>query len=262
VSFTGSAAVGHRIARDAAPRKVMLELGSNSALVVARDADLEASASAVLTGGFYASGQACISVQRVLLEAPIADRFHAALIARMGEVVVGDPRDPDTRVAALIDGSATARVRSWVDEAVTAGARLLAGGRLGSVDGAAVLEPTVLADVPDGFPVWDEEVFGPVVCTRTVGDLDEAFDTVNRSRYGLHASIFTGSLDTAFQAIDRLEVGGVVVNEVPGFRADAMPYGGVKDSGIGREGPRFAIEEMTVTRMALIRPGTGGGRTA
>jgi acyl-CoA reductase-like NAD-dependent aldehyde dehydrogenase len=262
VSFTGSAAVGHRIARDAAPRKVMLELGSNSALVVARDADLEAAASAVLTGGFYASGQACISVQRVLLEAPIADRFHAALIARMDEVVVGDPRDPDTRVAALIDGSATARVRSWVDEAVTAGARLLAGGRLGSVDGAAVLEPTVLADVPDGFPVWDEEVFGPVVCTRTVGDLDEAFDTVNRSRYGLHASIFTGSLDTAFQAIDRLEVGGVVVNEVPGFRADAMPYGGVKDSGIGREGPRFAIEEMTVTRMALIRPGTGGGRTA
>lgn len=264
VSFTGSAAVGHRIARDAAPRKVMLELGSNSALVVARDADVEQAVSAVIRGGYYASGQACISVQRVLLEAPIAEPFLDRLVARLDEVVVGDPRDPDTRVAALIDGAATARVRAWIDEAVTAGARLVSGGRLATspeTDGevAPILEPTVLADVPDGFPIWDEEVFGPVVCVRTVADVDEAFAAVNRSRYGLHASVFTGSLATAFAAVDRLDVGGVVINEVPGFRADAMPYGGVKDSGIGREGPRFAIEEMTVTRMALIRPTTDGG---
>ena len=120
-----------------------------------------------------------------------------------------------------------------------------------------VMQPTVLLDVPDGQLAWDEEVFGPVVAVRSVESVDAAFEVVNRSRYGLHASVFTGSLDTAFRAIDRIETGGVVVNEVPGFRSDVMPYGGVKDSGVGREGPRFAIEELTVTRMAIIRPSTG-----
>jgi acyl-CoA reductase-like NAD-dependent aldehyde dehydrogenase len=153
-------------------------------------------------------------------------------------------------VAPLIDDGATARVASWVDEAVTAGARCVAGGMR---DG--VLRPTVLADVPEGVQVWDEEVFGPVVCVRRVADMHQAFRAVNASRYGLHASVFTKSLATAFRAIDELEVGGVIVNEVPGFRSDTMPYGGVKDSGIGREGPRFAVEELTVTRMAVIRPG-------
>jgi acyl-CoA reductase-like NAD-dependent aldehyde dehydrogenase len=121
------------------------------------------------------------------------------------------------------------------------------------VDGT-VLRPTVLLDVPDGVEAWDEEIFGPVVCVRTVSDVDEAFAAVNASRYGLHASVYSKSLKTAFRALDELEVGGVVVNEVPGFRSDTMPYGGVKDSGIGREGPRFAVEELTVTRMAVLRP--------
>lgn len=250
VSFTGSAAVGHRIARAAAPTKTLLELGSNAALVVADDADLDAAADAVLRGGFYASGQACISVQRVLAVSSVAEEFTSRVLARLGEVTVGDPRSLDTRVSALIDERSTARVAEWVDKATAAGARLLAGGSLR--DG--VLEPTVLADVPDGVECWDEEIFGPVVCLRTVSDVDEAFAAVNASRYGLHASVYSRSLKTAFRALDELEVGGVVVNEVPGFRSDTMPYGGVKDSGIGREGPRFAVEELTVTRMAVLRP--------
>ncbi|MFE3448877.1 aldehyde dehydrogenase family protein [Nonomuraea sp. NPDC059194] len=250
VSFTGSAAAGHAIARNAAPTKVLLELGSNAALVVAADADLEAAADAVVRGGYYASGQACISVQRVVVERAVREEFLDLLAARMKDVVVGDPRAPETRVAALIDERSTSRVLSWVDEAVAAGAELVAGG---GREGRAIA-PAVLADVPDGVAAWDEEIFGPVVCVRTVESLEEAFETVNRSRYGLHLSVFTRSLATAFAAIERLEAGGVVVNEVPGFRADNMPYGGVKDSGIGREGPRFAIEEFTVTRMAIIRP--------
>ncbi|NBE94775.1 aldehyde dehydrogenase family protein [Nonomuraea sp. KC401] len=247
VSFTGSAAAGHAIARGAAPTKVLLELGSNAALVVAADADLEAAADAVVRGGYYASGQACISVQRVLVEKPVRDRFLALLAERVESVTVGDPRLPGTRVAPLIDEAATDRVLAWISGS---GVEPIAGGhRVGRA-----LAPTVLADVPDGAAAWDEEIFGPVVCVRTVPDLDAAFAAVNASRYGLHAAVYTRSLATAFAAIERIEAGGVVVNDVPGFRADNMPYGGVKDSGSGREGPRFAIEELTVTRMAIIRP--------
>ncbi|MER7499304.1 aldehyde dehydrogenase family protein [Nonomuraea pusilla] len=247
VSFTGSAAAGHAIARNAAPTKVLLELGSNAALVVAADADLDAAADAVVRGGYYASGQACISVQRVLVEEPVRDAFLALLAERVKDVEVGDPRLPRTRVAPLIDPAATDRVLGWI---AASGAEVVTGG----VREGRSIAPTVLADVPDGAAAWDEEIFGPVVCVRTVPDLDAAFAAVNRSRYGLHAAVFTRSLATAFAAIERIEAGGVVVNEVPGFRADNMPYGGVKDSGVGREGPRFAIEELTVTRMAIIRP--------
>ncbi|MEO3867988.1 aldehyde dehydrogenase family protein [Nonomuraea sp. B12E4] len=247
VSFTGSAAAGHAIARNAAPTKVLLELGSNAALVVAADADLEAAADAVVRGGYYASGQACISVQRVLVEEPVREAFLSLLAERVKDVAVGDPRLPETRVAPLIDGPATDRVLEWV---AASGAEPLTGGHR---DGRAIA-PTVLAGVPDGAAAWDEEIFGPVVCVRSVPDLDTAFAAVNKSRYGLHVAVFTRSLATAFAAIERIDAGGVVVNEVPGFRADNMPYGGVKDSGIGREGPRFAIEELTVTRMAIIRP--------
>ncbi|WP_188193259.1 aldehyde dehydrogenase family protein [Nonomuraea sp. SYSU D8015] len=247
VSFTGSAAAGHAIARAAAPTKVLLELGSNAALIVAADADLEAAADAVVRGGYYASGQACISVQRVLVEEPVAEEFASLLAGRVKNVTVGDPRLPGTRVAPLIDEAATDRVLEWI---AASGAQVVTGGHR---DGRAIA-PTVLAGVPDGAAAWDEEIFGPVVCVRPVPDLEAAFAALNRSRYGLHAAVFTRSLATAFAAIERIEAGGVVVNDVPGFRADNMPYGGVKDSGIGREGPRFAIEELTVTRMAIIRP--------
>lgn len=252
VSFTGSAAVGHQIAKDAAPTKVLLELGSNSALVVAEDADLDAAAEAVVRGGYYASGQACISVQRVIVVEAVREDFLARLAARMDQVVVGDPRDASTRVSALIDERSTVKVADWIQQAVASGATLICGG---TVSGG-VMEPAVLLDVPSGQSAWDEEIFGPVVAVQSARDIDAAYDAVNASRYGLHASVFTASLDSAFKAIDRLEVGGVVVNEVPGFRSDVMPYGGVKDSGAGREGPRFAIDELTVTRMAIIRPTT------
>ena len=255
VSFTGSAPVGHRIAQDAAPTKVLLELGSNAALVVAEDADLDAAADAVVRGGYYASGQACISVQRVIVVDAIREQFLDRLSARMARVVTGDPRDPQTQVSALIDDRASKRVLAWVEDAVAGGATLATGGT--STEG--VIRPTVLVDVPRGQAAWEEEIFGPVVAVRSVPDLDTAFAVVNDSRYGLHASVFTTSLDAAFRAVDELEVGGVVVNEVPGFRSDVMPYGGVKDSGAGREGPRFAIEELTVTRMAVIRPTTKKG---
>ena len=252
VSFTGSAAVGHSIARDAAPTKVLLELGSNAALVVAGDADLDAAADAVVRGGYYASGQACISVQRVVVVEAVRDALLSRLAERMSTVVIGDPRDEATRVSALIDGRSTSRVHQWVEQAVAAGATLVSGGTVHE----GVIAPTVLLDLPEGLQAWDEEIFGPVVAVRSVPDLQSAYHVVNASRYGLHASVFTASLETAFEAIDRLEVGGVVINEVPGFRSDVMPYGGVKDSGAGREGPRFAIEELTVTRMAVIRPQT------
>lgn len=249
VSFTGSSAVGHRIAATAAPRKVLLELGSNAALIVAADADLERAADAVVNGGYYASGQACIAVQRVIVEEPVAEAFTQLVVERVRRVRVGDPREESTQVAALIDERSTDRVESWIGQAQQAGARLLAGG----IRDGRLLGPAVLADVPSGIPLWDEEVFGPAVGVRAVPDIDTAIEVANDSRFGLHASVWTRSLATAFRAISGLKVGGVVVNEVPGFRSDTMPYGGVKDSGAGREGPRFAIEELTVTKMAVIR---------
>ena len=250
ISFTGSAAVGHRIARAAAPRKVLLELGSNTGLIVAGDANLPAAVDAVIRGGFYANGQACISVQRVMLAESIAEAFEDLLLSRLHEVRAGDPREESTRLAEVINTAAAARILSWVKDAVNGGARLLAGG---TAEGRSVAA-TVLADVPPESPVWCEEVFGPVVCLQRVPDFAAAIDSVNRSRYGLHAAVYTASLKNAFAAINALDVGSVVVNEIPGFRSDIMPYGGVKDSGLGREGPRYAIEEFTVTRMALIRP--------
>jgi acyl-CoA reductase-like NAD-dependent aldehyde dehydrogenase len=256
VSFTGSASVGHQIAKAAAPTKVLLELGSNAALIVAADADLDAAADAIARGGYYASGQACISVQRVLVVDAVREQLVAKLKARMADIVVGDPRDPATAVSALIDHRSTERVQLWVDQAVQGGATTVCGGRTT----AGVVEPTVLLDVPEGELVWDEEVFGPVVAVRSVPDLNTAYEMVNASRYGLQASVFTSSLHDAFDAVDRIEAGGVVINEVPGFRSDVMPYGGVKDSGVGREGPRFAIEELTVTRMAVIRTHTKKAR--
>jgi acyl-CoA reductase-like NAD-dependent aldehyde dehydrogenase len=229
---------------------VLLELGSNAALIVAPDADLDAAADAVIRGGFYGNGQACISIQRIVADESIITDFSKRVVDRMGELVIGDPRNERTRVAKLINEGSTQRVAEWIDEAVTNGAEIAFGG--GIKDG--LLEPTVLVDVPSGVKAWDEEIFGPVVCIRSVANYDAAIELVNNSRYGLQASVFTASLTKAYQAIDGLDVGGVIVNEVPGYRNDTMPYGGIKDSGTGREGPRFAMEELTVTRMAVIRP--------
>lgn len=252
VSFTGSAEVGHQIARNAAPRKALLELGSNTAVIVAADADLDAAVDGVIRGGFYANGQACISIQRLLVHRDVVDEFVGRLLRRLPEVVVGDPRTAQTRLAPVIDDRSRTRIREWLAAAVAAGAEVIAGE-----DGASTevqMQPTVVRDVPHDQPLWAEEIFGPVVCVEAVCDVEDAIAIANASRYGLQGAIYTGSLQLAFDAINRFDVGGVVVNEIPGFRSDVMPYGGVKDSGVGREGPRWAMEEFTVTKMAMIRP--------
>ncbi|WP_204366928.1 aldehyde dehydrogenase family protein [Nocardiopsis ganjiahuensis] len=265
VSFTGSARVGHEIARSAAPRRTVLELGSNAALIVTGSADPAEAVDAVVRGAFYANGQACISVQRVLVLDDVDRGFEAGLAEALDGVVVGDPWDGATHVAALIDEGAAARVDASVAAACGRGARVL--GRAPVPEAAAsaaaarsLVAPQILVDVPVDDELWREEVFAPVACVRRVRDLDEAVRVANDSRYGLQASIYTADLAEAHQAVDELEVGGVVVNQIPGFRSDVMPYGGVKDSGVGREGPRWAMEEYTVTRMAMMRIPRKGGR--
>ncbi|MEU7883437.1 aldehyde dehydrogenase family protein [Microbispora bryophytorum] len=248
ISFTGSGPVGYSI-MDSVPRKhVTLELGGNGAAVVLADADLDWAASRVALFSNYQAGQSCIAVQRVIVEDTVADAFTAKLVAAVGALVTGDPADDKTQVGPLVSEDAAVRVESWVDEAVSAGARLLAGG---TRDGATVA-PTVLADVPADAKVACEEVFGPVMIVQRVASVDEAFAAVNDSRYGLQAGVFTRSLDVAFRANRELEVGGVIIGDVPSYRADQMPYGGVKESGVGREGLRSAMEDFTYEKVMVL----------
>ncbi|SEL42124.1 succinate semialdehyde dehydrogenase [Blastococcus sp. DSM 46786] len=251
VSFTGSVPVGWSI-RESAPRKhVTLELGGNAAAVVAPDQDdaaLDWAATRIATFAMYQAGQSCVSVQRVLAHRDVAAGLTDRVVEAVGKLVTGDPTDSATDVGPLIDEQAARRVESWVDEAVAAGGRLLAGG---TRDGASYA-PTVLADVPVDVKVSCEEVFGPVVVLDTVDSLDEAFARVNDSRFGLQAGVFTRDLQVAFRAAQVLEVGGVVIGDVPSFRADQMPYGGVKDSGTGREGVRAAMEDLTEERVLVL----------
>ncbi|MEU7890784.1 aldehyde dehydrogenase family protein [Microbispora bryophytorum] len=248
ISFTGSGPVGYSI-MDSVPRKhVTLELGGNAAAVVLADADLDWAASRVALFSNYQAGQSCIAVQRVIVEDTVADAFTAKLVAAVGALVTGDPADDKTQVGPLVSEDAAVRVESWVNEAVSAGARLLAGG---TRDGATVA-PTVLADVPADAKVACEEVFGPVMIVQRVTSVDEAFAAVNDSRYGLQAGVFTRSLDVAFRANRELEVGGVIIGDVPSYRADQMPYGGVKESGVGREGLHSAMEDFTYEKVMVL----------
>ncbi|GAA4209299.1 aldehyde dehydrogenase family protein [Microbispora amethystogenes] len=248
VSFTGSGPVGYSIL-DSVPRKhVTLELGGNAAAVVLADADLDWAASRVALFSNYQAGQSCIAVQRVIVEDSVADAFTERLVGAVGGLVTGDPADEKTQVGPLVSEDAAIRVENWVNEAVEAGARLLAGG---TRDGATIA-PTVLADVPAGAKVACEEVFGPVMTVQRVASVDEAFAAVNDSRYGLQAGVFTRSLDVAFRANRELEVGGVVIGDVPSYRADQMPYGGVKESGVGREGLRSAMEDLTYEKVMVL----------
>jgi aldehyde dehydrogenase (NAD+) len=252
VSFTGSVPVGWSI-RDSVPRKhVTLELGGNAAAVVAPDyaddASLTWAANRIATFAMYQAGQSCISVQRVLAHRDVAPVLTERVVEAVQKLVTGDPVDGATDVGPLIDEQAAKRVAAWVEEAVAAGARVLTGGRR---DGAAY-EPTVLTDVPADAKVSCEEVFGPVVVLDEVGSVDEAFSRVNDSRFGLQAGVFTRDLQLAFRAARELEVGGVVIGDVPSFRADQMPYGGVKDSGAGREGVHAAMEDLTEERVLVL----------
>jgi acyl-CoA reductase-like NAD-dependent aldehyde dehydrogenase len=249
VSFTGSVPVGWGI-RDRVPRKhVTLELGGNAAAVVCSDyTDLDHAAARIATFAMYQAGQSCISVQRVYAHRDVYDQLVEKVVKHVAALGVGDPNDDATDVGPLVDEAAARRVEAWVDEAVAAGARVLTGG---TRDGATYA-PTVLDDVPADAKVCAEEVFGPVVVLAPVDSDDEAFAAVNASRFGLQAGVFTHDLQTAFRAHRSLDVGGVIVGDVPSYRADQMPYGGVKDSGAGREGVRSAMDDLTVDRVLVL----------
>ncbi|MER6157585.1 aldehyde dehydrogenase family protein [Streptomyces sp. NPDC001868] len=252
ISFTGSEKVGYAI-MDSAPRKhCTLELGGNGAAVVlgdwASDEDLDWAAGRIATFSNYQGGQSCISVQRVIADASVYDRLLPRIVAAVEAQVTGDPADGATDVGPLVSEDAAKRVEAWVQEAVDAGASLLAGGKR---DGASYA-PTVLADVPADVTISCEEVFGPVLTVRKVEGEAEAFAAVNDSKYGLQAGVFTHDLQTAFRAHRALEVGGVVIGDVPSYRADQMPYGGAKQSGVGREGVRFAMDDYTYERVMVL----------
>ncbi|GAA4829265.1 aldehyde dehydrogenase family protein [Saccharopolyspora rosea] len=249
ISFTGSGPVGWGI-RDAAPRKhVTLELGGNAAAIVAADwADLDHAADRIATFAMYQAGQSCISVQRVYAHRDVYDDLVSRVVKAVEAQGTGDPREETTKVGPLIDRAAAERVEQWVAEAVDAGARVLTGG----VRDGATYAPTVLADVPEDVKVSCEEVFGPVLVVAPVDSTEEAFERVNSSRYGLQAGLFTHDLRLAFRASEELEVGGVIVGDVPSFRADQMPYGGVKESGVGREGVRAAMVDLTEEKVTVL----------
>ncbi|MFD4712361.1 aldehyde dehydrogenase family protein [Streptomyces sp. NPDC058430] len=252
ISFTGSGPVGYAI-MDSVPRKhCTLELGGNGAAVVlgdwASDEDLDWAATRIATFSNYQGGQSCISVQRVIADASLYERLLPRIVAAVEAQVTGDPADDATDVGPLVSEDAAKRVESWVDEAVAAGASLLAGGKREG----ATYAPTVLADVPADVTISCEEVFGPVLTVKKVDGEAEAFAAVNDSKYGLQAGVFTHDLQTAFRAHRALEVGGVVIGDVPSYRADQMPYGGAKQSGVGREGVRYAMDDYTYERVLVL----------
>ena len=249
LSFTGSPAVGWDLKARAGKKKVVLELGGNAACVLDEGTDLAVAVPRVVTGAFFQSGQSCISVQRVLVHASLYGRFEEAFVAAVRALKVGDPKDEATVVGPMISDGEARRLHGWIAEAEAAGARILCGGgRQG-----ALLEPAVLTGVPRTCQLYAEEAFGPVALLGSFTDFDAALAEVNDSRFGLQAGVFTRDLGRAMRAWDELEVGGVLIDEVPSFRVDHMPYGGVKDSGLGREGVRWAIEDMTEPRLLVLR---------
>jgi acyl-CoA reductase-like NAD-dependent aldehyde dehydrogenase len=249
LTFTGSSAVGWDMKTRAGKKKVILELGGNAGVIVDDGADIPFAVSRVVSGGFTLAGQSCISVQRVFLHERIESEFTSRFIEAVGKLKVGDPLDPTTDLGPMIDEGEADRVDAWIQEAVRAGARVLAGGR--RLD-RSLYAPTVLADVPADAKVCAQEAFAPLVVLSRFNRFPDALQQVNASVYGLQAGVFTPSLEHAMLAFDLLEVGGVIINDVPTWRADHMPYGGVKDSGLGREGPRYTIEEMTEPRLLVI----------
>ncbi|MHA7832870.1 MAG: aldehyde dehydrogenase family protein [Algiphilus sp.] len=249
LSFTGSPEVGWDLKARAGKKKVVLELGGNAAVVVHRDADLDDAVARIVFGAFYQSGQSCIGVQRIIVHSEIYDRFRDKLVAATEQLVAGDPSDENTFVGPLISEKEAERLEHWISQAVDAGGRKLCGG---ARDGA-MLTATLLEDVPSDQPICVEEAFGPVAVLSRFDDFSAALDEVNDSVFGLQAGIFTRDLYLMLEAWDRLHVGGVVIGDVPSWRADNMPYGGIKDSGIGREGVRFAMEDMTEIRNLVIR---------
>jgi acyl-CoA reductase-like NAD-dependent aldehyde dehydrogenase len=251
LSFTGSPAVGWELKAKAGRKKVVLELGGNAACIVDTDQidRLDFVIERMIFGAYYQSGQSCISVQRILVHADIYDRFRDAFVAAAQKLVAGDPKDEKTFIGPMIDEKEAARVDGWIQEAISAGAKLLCGGKRDK----AMLQATVLENVDPRQKVSCLEAFGPVALLQKYRDFDDAIRTVNASDYGLQAGVFTNDMRKALRAWDEIEVGGVIINDVPSFRVDNMPYGGVKASGLGREGIRYAIEDMTEIRLMVMR---------
>jgi acyl-CoA reductase-like NAD-dependent aldehyde dehydrogenase len=247
-TFTGSPSVGKKLKEDTGLRKVLLELGSNSAVVVHEDADLDLAVRMCAGKSFANAGQVCISVQRIYVHRAVAAEFTRKFVAAAQALKLGDPYDPATDIGPMISEKEAARAESWVREAVEAGARVACGG----VRQGALFPPTVLTDVTDEMKVTCEELFAPVVGIAEYDDLDDCIRRINLSRYGLQAGIFTTNLNTAFKAAREIHVGGVLINDASQFRADLMPYGGVKESGWGKEGPKYAIHEMTEERIIVM----------
>lgn len=251
ISFTGGAAGGEHITTSAGLKKVLLELGGNGATIVHHDADIEQAASLCAKTGFSNSGQSCISVQRIYVHQEIMPSFTEVLKQKVEQLVVGDPLSSESDIGCMVDVQAAQRVETWIQEAESMGAQLLCGGKR---NGASIT-PAILLNPPKQAKVVCEEVFGPVVSILSYAELEEAIKEANDSRYGLQAGIFTNQLDVALHAAKELETGGVVINGTSNFRLDHWPYGGIKRSGLGREGPRFAIEEMTETKMIVLPKG-------
>ncbi|MEK7353434.1 MAG: aldehyde dehydrogenase family protein, partial [Chloroflexota bacterium] len=250
LTFTGSAPVGWDLKTKAGKKRVILELGGNAAVIVDRDADLDNAVPRVVQGGYAFAGQSCISVQRVYVHTDLYKDFSQRLVRAVQDLKVGDPMSPDTDVGPMIDKAAARRTESWCREAVTEGAKVLAGGHILK---GSFFEPTILDNVNPKSKVCTEEVFAPLVVLAPFTEFGQAVDMVNDSAYGLQAGVFSNNLEHVLYAFQELQVGGVMVNEIPSFRVDHMPYGGIKDSGLGREGIRYAIEEMTEPKLLLIR---------
>jgi acyl-CoA reductase-like NAD-dependent aldehyde dehydrogenase len=249
LSFTGSPAVGWDLKARAGRKKVVLELGGNAACVVDADADLDDTVERLVFGAFYQSGQSCIGVQRIYGHAQIHDELRERLVAATRKLRKGDPKDEATFIGPMISEKEARRLHGWIQDALARGARLLCGGEREG----AMLDATLLENVPADADVSREEAFGPVALLEPFDDWDEVLHRVNDSRFGLQAGVFTRDLFRAWKAWDELDVGGVVVGDVPSYRVDNMPYGGVKDSGLGREGVRFAMEDMSEIRLMVVR---------
>jgi len=249
ITFTGSAAVGKKIKENSGYKKVLLELGSNSSAIVEKDADIDLAVSRCAVGGFAYAGQVCISLQRLFINKDIYDSFLKKFISAVKNIKIGDPMNKDTEVGPMITEDAAKRALSWIDEAKNQGGKILIGGtRKGSI-----VQPTVISNIKKNMKVFCEEAFAPIVVIEKYDDFNQALAYVNDSRYGLQTGIFTNNILKIVRAFKELEVGGVIINDAPVFRVDHMPYGGVKESGIGREGIRYAIEEMTDIKMLVIR---------
>lgn len=254
LSFTGSPDVGWDLKAKAGKKKVVLELGGNAAVVVDADADLDHALERIVFGGYYQSGQSCIHVQRVIVHESVYDKFRDMLSAKVKTLKSGDPKKRDTFIGPMISEKEAKRLEGWIEAAVKGGAKLLAGGKR---DGA-MLEAALLENVDRASDLYREEAFGPVVILSKFSDWDKALEEVNDSRFGLQAGLFTRDIHKVLDAWDKLEVGGVCVNEVSSYRVDNMPYGGVKESGLGREGVRFAMEDMSEIRNLVIKRAEAG----